>query len=194
MAVADELTKSQAARRDRVVAAAMELAAEGGYELVQMRDVAARADVALGTIYRYFVGKDHLLAAALVSWTHVLEERVSQRPPRGDTTAERMIEVLSRGIRAMEREPKLAAAVITALSSSDPEVVECQLEVTRIISGIQATAFPRGFDPDLQARVIRTLGLVWFASLLGWVNGWSGISEAGEELASASHLLLDQYG
>jgi AcrR family transcriptional regulator len=37
-----------------------------------MRDVAACANVALGTIYRYFVGKDHLLAAALVEWARDL--------------------------------------------------------------------------------------------------------------------------
>lgn len=188
-----DLTKSQAARRDRVIAAALELGAEGGYDLVQMRDVAARADVALGTIYRYFVGKDHLLAAALVAWALDLEARVTQRPPRGDTIADRMVDLLSRATRAMEREPTLSAALITALSSPDPEVVECQREVTRIMAGIQATAFPPDFDPHLQAGIIRTLGHVWFSALLGWVNGWSGISQAGEELATASHLLLDQY-
>ena len=58
------LTAAQAARRERVVRAALELAAEGGYDAVQMRDVASRSEVALGTIYRYFSSKDHLLAAS----------------------------------------------------------------------------------------------------------------------------------
>src|SRR5277367_6168901 len=48
------LTRAQQARRQRVIDAAMTLALEGGYEAVQMRDVAARADVAMGTVYRYF--------------------------------------------------------------------------------------------------------------------------------------------
>src|SRR5690606_13408402 len=82
------LTKSQAARRDRVIRAALDLGASGGYDAVQMRDVATSAGVALGTIYRYFSSKDHLLAAAMVEWTHDLERRVGQRPPRGDTVAE----------------------------------------------------------------------------------------------------------
>src|SRR4029434_3569150 len=56
--VADTLTNSQEARRQRVILTALELAAEGGYDAVQMRDVAARANVALGTIYRYFSSKD----------------------------------------------------------------------------------------------------------------------------------------
>ena len=36
------LTKSHLARRERVIRAALELAAEGGYDAVQMRDVAGR--------------------------------------------------------------------------------------------------------------------------------------------------------
>ena len=43
-----------AARRQRLIEAAVGLAAEGGYEAVQMRDVAARAEVALGTLYRHY--------------------------------------------------------------------------------------------------------------------------------------------
>src|SRR5919108_352324 len=63
------LPPSQRARRDRIVVAATELLAEVGYEAVQMRDVAERADVALGTLYRYFSSKEHLYAAALVAWS-----------------------------------------------------------------------------------------------------------------------------
>ncbi|MCU0267511.1 MAG: TetR family transcriptional regulator [Acidimicrobiales bacterium] len=188
------LTRSQEIRRQRVIEAAMALAAEGGYDAVQMRDVAARAGVALGTIYRYFLGKDHLLAAVLVSWAADLERRVAVRPPRGGDVAERMVDILGRATKAMEREPRLSAAVVSALSSPDPQVAECQLDVNRIMFRIQAMAFPEDFDPDLQARISRTLGHVWFSSLVGWANGWMGIKEAGEELAIAAHLMLDQYG
>ena len=95
------LTKSQAARRERVLRAALELGSTGGYDAVQMRDVATSAGVALGTIYRYFSSKDHLLAAAMVEWTHDLERRVGQRPPKSDTTTERVSDVLRRATRAM---------------------------------------------------------------------------------------------
>lgn len=58
------LNLEQQARRQRVVDAAMALGAEGGYEAVQMRDVAARAGVAMGgTLHRYFSSKDHPLGA-----------------------------------------------------------------------------------------------------------------------------------
>jgi len=85
----EQLRPSQLRRRGRVIAAALELGAEGGYEAVQMRDVAARADVALGTIYRYFSSKDHVLAAAMQEWTGALRQRLGQVPPRGDSAADR---------------------------------------------------------------------------------------------------------
>jgi TetR/AcrR family transcriptional regulator, cholesterol catabolism regulator len=193
MTATDQLTKSQAARRQRVLEAALELGAEGGYDAVQMRDVATRANVALGTIYRYFSSKDHLLAAALVEWARDLERRVNMRPPKGASTADRVVDVLRRATRAMEKEPKLSAAVVTALSSNDAKVTECQREVGIVMDEIQGLAFPEDFDRDLQARITRALGHVWYSSLVGWVNGWVGIAETGDELDSAAHLMLDQY-
>ena len=78
-----------AARRRRLIDAAVGLAAEGGYDAVQMRDVAARAEVALGTLYRHYSSKDQLLLAALAAQADALRCRLEQRPPRGDTPAER---------------------------------------------------------------------------------------------------------
>ena len=97
----------------------MELGSAGGYDAVQMRDVATTADVALGTIYRYFSSKDHLLAEALVEWVRDLGRRVQARPPRGATVAERVLDVLRRATRAMETDPQLSEAVLTALASTD---------------------------------------------------------------------------
>src|ERR1700734_1769809 len=119
------LPRAQQARRQRVIDAAMALGLEGGYEAVQMRDVAARADVAMGTVYRYFTSKDHLLAATLVHWVELLDSRIGQHPPRGDHPADRVLDVLDRALRAMGRQPKLVTAVFTSLSSPDPAAVGC---------------------------------------------------------------------
>ena len=189
----DQLTKSQAARRERAIRAALELGAEGGYDAVQMRDVAHRADIALGTLYRYFSGKDHLLAAALVEWANDLEQRVNVRPPKGTTTADRVVDILRRATRAMEKEPLLSSAVVRALSTGDPQVSQCQEDVSSVMFRIQARAYPDDFPVAVRDRISRALGHVWFSSLMGWVNGWVGISEAGDELASATHLMLDHY-
>lgn len=187
------LTASQAARRERVLRTALELGSSGGYDAVQMRDVAASAGVALGTIYRYFASKDHLLAAAMVEWVKDLERRVGQRPPKGDTVADRVMDVLSRATRAMEREPKLSEAVITALAAADPKVIECQRVVGTTMARIQDRAFSDDFEAETRAGIVRMLGWIWYAALVGWVNGWSGIGKVGDELELAARLLIEPH-
>jgi AcrR family transcriptional regulator len=187
------LTKGQEARRQRVVRAAFELAAQGGYDAVQMRDVAATADVALGTIYRYFSSKDHLLAEVQVAWVRDLSRRVHARPPRNGTVADRAVDVLRRATRAMESEPKLAQALVTALASNDPHAARCQAEIGAAMAEAMALAFPDDFDAARRDDIVRTLGHVWFSALVGWVNNWFGITKAADELETAAHLLLDQY-
>jgi AcrR family transcriptional regulator len=56
---------AQRERRKRILDAAIALASKGGFEQMQMRAVAERADVALGTLYRYFPSKIHLLVPNL---------------------------------------------------------------------------------------------------------------------------------
>lgn len=188
-----QLTKSQAARRERVIRAALDLGSSGGYDAVQMRDVATTAGVALGTIYRYFSSKDHLLAAAMVEWVNDLERRVGQRPPKGDTIADRVMDVLRRATRAMEKEPKLSEAVVTALMSPDRGAAMCQEAVSDSLERILSTALGDDFEPPFRTRITTTLGHVWFSSLIGWVNGWSGIDRVADEVDTAAHLILDQY-
>ena len=187
------LTVAQAARRERVVRAALDLAAEGGYDAVQMRDVAARSEVALGTIYRYFSSKDHLLAASLVTWTNDLERRIARRPPKGGTPADRVGDVLRRATESMERQPKLTEAVILAISSPDQGAASCQGEVAGAFARVMDRAMPDDLDPEVRAHVARVLNFVWYGALLGWVNGWSGTTDVSGEIANATHLLLDQY-
>jgi AcrR family transcriptional regulator len=184
---AELLTRSQAARRSRVLAAAIELASEGGYDAVQMRDVATQAQVALGTIYRYFTSKDQLLAAALVEWSSDLGRKLAQRPAKGDNPADRVVDVLRRASRAMERNPTLTSALVTAIASPDPAVRESQHDVDHIMVTLVSEALRDVPDAD---GVMRVLAWVWFASLIGWVNGWSNAGTVGDELERAARLLL----
>jgi TetR/AcrR family transcriptional regulator, cholesterol catabolism regulator len=191
---APALTRSQAARRERVVRAALELGAEGGYEAVQMRDVAARAEVALGTIYRYFPSKDALLLAVMVHWLGDLEERVTRRPPSGATTVERIMDVLGRALRAMDRDPQLTAAVIGAMTAGDPASVDAIGEVTRAMARIMQSAFPDDVDPALEASAAKALGHVWWSATISWANGMGDIDWVAAELREAAELIADRFG
>jgi AcrR family transcriptional regulator len=187
------LTKSQAARRERVIRSALELAGEGGYDAVQMRDVATRANVALGTIYRYFSSKDALLAAALVEWMGELERKLLERPPKGTRPSERVLDVLNRALRAMDRNPRLARAVVGALMAGDPAGVDAMNITTGTMSRIMRPAFPPDIDPALEASVTKVLGHVWWSTLVAWVTGMGDIAWVSDELAVAVDLLVSPF-
>src|SRR5271167_5056541 len=63
----DNVARRLAARHDAIVAAARQIASEGGMAAVQIAAVAGRAGIAAGTVYRYFPGKTDLVAALLAA-------------------------------------------------------------------------------------------------------------------------------
>jgi AcrR family transcriptional regulator len=186
----ETLTPNQAARRGRVLEAAMDLAAEGGYDAVQMRDVASRAQVALGTIYRYFSSKDHLLAACQVELWRQMADWFALHPADAPAPAERVVLVMERGMLGAEREPQRAAALVTASSSPDPAVRDCQAEIMATMDQVLQDAMT-DVDPERRAQVALTLRQVWFAWLLGWVNGWNDAATVNREFRNTARLLLD---
>lgn len=187
-----DLTPQQEERRRRVLRVARRLASDGGYDAVQMREVAAEADVALGTIYRYFSSKDALLAAAMAEWTGELQDRLARQPAEGETPADRMVELLARAWRPMERDPKLSAAVVRALGSSEEGVAQHAGDVSERFAAMTRSVL-EGLDPEVQDGIIAVLGHVWHSALVGWVNGRTGFEVVGQELERAARLLLDAH-
>src|SRR5688572_17576530 len=109
-----EVEQGSAAQRDRrrrILDATLQLASKGGYDAVQMRAVAEKADVALGTLYRYFPSKIHLLVSGLAREFERTQERMDRTTIPGDTPYERMLFVLGRITRAMQRDPQLTEAM-----------------------------------------------------------------------------------
>ena len=192
MAEPAELSPEQQDRRRRLIDAAFELGAEGGYEAVQMRDVSVTANVALATIYRYFSSKDDLLAAAMTEWTGRLRGRVAQSPPRGETAADRMVDVLSRACKAMERQPKLSEALVRALSSADSGVRASGAEVQRQIASM-GDGILADLDPDVRADILAALGHVWYSTLVSWANGRRDFASVMSELERATRVLITPY-
>jgi AcrR family transcriptional regulator len=63
----DNVVRKLAARHQAILEAAKALAAEGGMAAVQIAPVAARANIAAGTVYRYFPAKTDLVAALVAA-------------------------------------------------------------------------------------------------------------------------------
>ena len=114
---AEFTSAAQRDRRKRILDATLALASKGGYEAVQMRTVAEQANVALGTLYRYFPSKIHLLVSALVREFERTQQKLDRATIPGDTPYERMLFVLGRITKSMQRDPMLTEAM-TRLSEA----------------------------------------------------------------------------
>ena len=182
------LARSQAARRRRVLDATLELAAEGGFDGVQMRDVAAAADVALGTLYRYFSSKERLLLEAMVEQQEDLRQHLATHPAPGATAVDRVVNVLNRANASLRKYPDVTAAMVRAFGASrseDSDIVErVGVIMTEIITGAI------GSETERDRRVARVLQQVWLSSLVGWVGGVDPAKRVDEDLEAAAGLLL----
>lgn len=188
----ESLTESQRLRRERILQATVELASEGGFHGVQMRDVAEHADVALGTLYRYFPSKIHLLIGALRNQTDAMRAGMTRRPPRGETAEERVLDVLVRASRSLERSPKLTGAVLRALMTAEADASADAAAAGNNVSALIVEAMHvNGDEPTAdELAVARLLQQIWSSSLMMWLSGRSTVDELHENLEVATHLLL----
>lgn len=187
--VAVDLTPSQQARRQRIVDAGLTLLREREYEKIQVKDVAEAANVALGTVYRYFSSKEHIFAEVLVAWAAGMGTNISRHPLKGTTDAERLVEVYHRSVRAFQRQPSLARLVATLETSSDPYA-------TGIFDRLSSTTNPvyleaiRDLDADEAARVVHVVDAVLATSLRTWSAHRAPIARVYDDLTNAIELLL----
>ncbi len=184
-----QLRPRQLARRERVLAVATALAAEGGYEAVTMKDVAARARISLGTLYRDFASKDHLLACALELWGNQLSDRLRASPPRGADAAERLAVVFRRMARGVEQQPQLGAALTRAQLSGDPSARDNRAGLLRMLRDWIELALGEEAISDREG-VIEVISRVCFSCMIELTLGQRTPREVGLGLERAARLLL----
>ena len=190
---AAEAEFGSAAQRDRhrrILDATLALASKGGYEAVQMRTVAERADVALGTLYRYFPSKIHLLVAALAREFERNQERLERRPIPGETPYDRVMYVLGRTTRSMQREPMLIEAMTRAFMFADPSAANEVNTVARLMERMFTKAMHEGEPTADEIAIARVIGDVWLSSLVAWVTRRASADDVSNQLELAARLLL----
>ncbi len=187
-------------RNDRIFDVAIELAEEGGYDNVRQRDVAARAGVALGTLYKRFRSKEDILSAALERETAKLERKIEKAPIKGETVQDRLVAFYSLVTRALCRRPHYARAVLRAMASGQPEVAKHVVAYQGRMAGL-LFATMRGvgrlsFNDATTAPPTereQTLALLlqqnWFSSLVGWSAGLHSQADVIDHVRLAARLL-----
>ena len=185
-------------RTERIVRTAIDLAEEGGFEAVRLRDVAARAEVALGTLYKRFRSKEDILVAALEMEIDFFEEHITSNPAPGETPLDRVWFFFAATTQALVQRPNLARATLRATASGEPELSEKVLRFHERMTGLISVTLqgPRveGEEPHLSAEDARTLAFllqqIWFASLVGWMGGLHDVGTVVEQVRIAAGLLL----
>jgi AcrR family transcriptional regulator len=152
----------------------MELAAEGGFENMRQRDVAARAGVALGTLYKRFRSKEDILSALLEREARALERRLAKRPPTGASELARLADYYEIVTRTLCRKPHLARAMLRAMTAGDEHSAANATAYHGRMMAMVTRAMREGDTPpsprDVEVAVL--LQHVWFAALVGWAAGF----------------------
>ena len=181
----------------------MNLALERGIDNVQMKLVAERSGVALGTTYRYFASKEHLLASALVEWHARLADRVlmeSDELSGDDQRVDRVVDYLKRGLRGFQRYPSYADLLVYVSASRDPYAIQAfdamSMRTDRVLRLF--------LGPDMEQGPFDTLsfviGSIWLNCILTWRAGRDTLEEAfqnidhGVRMACAGLLLSNESG
>lgn len=181
---------AQAERRKRIIDATIALASKGGYEAVQMRSVAERADVALGTLYRYFPSKIHLLVVGLAREFEREQSKLERSKIPGEDAAERVLYVLSRTTRTLQRNPELTEAMTRAFMFADTSVANEVDQVGHLVERLFTAAMTDGDPTEEEKAVARVIGDVWLSNLVAWVTRRASASDVTSRLELTVRLLL----
>jgi AcrR family transcriptional regulator len=187
---AEFTSAAQRERRKRILDATLALASKGGYEAVQMRTVAEQANVALGTLYRYFPSKIHLLVSALVREFERTQQKLDRATVPGDTPYERMLFVLGRITQYMQRDPMLTEAMTRAFMFADPSAAAEVNTVARLMEHTLTRAIHEGEPTADEAAIARIIGDVWLSNLVAWVTRRASADDVSNHLELAARLLL----
>jgi AcrR family transcriptional regulator len=183
-------TERQEARRQRILHATAQLACRGGFDAVQMREVAETSGVALGTLYRYFPSKIHLLVATMQDQLAQLHETLRKRPPEAADPADRVAETLMRAFRAMQREPHLADAMVRALTFADRSVSAEVDTVSRLTTAIILDAMGLAAAPTAeQLSAVRVIEHTWHSALVTWLSGRASIAQVRIDIQTVCRLI-----
>ncbi|MFB6891109.1 TetR/AcrR family transcriptional regulator [Kitasatospora sp. NPDC056327] len=192
----EAMSPRQLERREGLIAAALALVNEIGVERLQMKQVCERSGVALGTAYRYFSSKDHLLAAAIAEWQRLLlADLVAElRGPRAGLGAtDRVVRFVRGGMRAYQRQPELARLRVAVAASTDPFASEALQGMARAdstaLQAVMADEVPAAAS-DLVRHIV---GHAWQGELTAWVTGRTTLGDARRRLEDVVRLVLTPY-
>jgi AcrR family transcriptional regulator len=133
-----------AAARERIVDAALDQLAEGGYASASVAAVARRAGVATGTVYRHFPSKQDLFAEVFRRASQREVDALRSATARGESAATRLAAWVEAFVRRALAEPVRAYALIA--EPVDPAIEAERLTFRRAYADLFAAALRDAVD------------------------------------------------
>lgn len=186
----------QVARRVRILRAASELGAREGLVSVQMHDVAKEAEVAIGTLYRYFPSKTHLFMAVL-EW-HIelfLEGRdgVATADEAVDAVAEVAETLIALSAKLLDS-PLLAKAIALSSFTEYASAIPARIDIVETCLGqtlLHLLGIREAEDQD--RSVVRLLIYSWWGLFVAMLTEEISVQRAQADLRLAARLILAPY-
>ena len=190
---AEPSSPRQRARRQRILKAAATLAARTGLERVQMHEVAKSAEVAIGTLYRYFPSKTHLFTAVMADQIQGFAARLPD-PGAHASPEDAVFGALASATRNLLRQPLLATAMIQSTNAARASTVP---DLARVDTGfldllLRAWGVEEPTEDDITR--LRLLLLLWYGVLQSRLNERISPEEADSDLRTACALILAPGG
>ena len=191
-----------------IVEAAVGLAEEGGIDAVRLRDVASRAGVSMGSLYRRFDSKEDILLHAFAEDFVSLERHMAAHPARGETALDRVESIFRTASRGLFARPDYGRAVVAATVAGQRrearQMAALHARMSYLIHGAilgeeetlecREAEGPDVVDEgDLEAAA-QALNRVWFAVLVAWAGGVVSEEEVISETRRTAALLLAGAG
>lgn len=146
--------------RARILKAARELVADGGFRDAQVAAVAAAAGLATGSVYRYFPSKAHLMVELLRSICAREAEVVRAIAAGNGPACQRLADALWAFVERALRGDRLAYAIVAEPASLEIEDArqEIKRELALIFGGLAGEAAAAGAlpaqDPEIAGACI----------------------------------------
>lgn len=183
-------SRASTRRREAVLDAALIVAAAGGYEAVHMRAVAERAGIAVGTLYRHFPSKTHLLVSALTRQFQRLDASCDWAA--GGTTPRRRLERLTAYLhQRWQRDPLLTEAMTRAFVVADTRAATAVNQAAAVIERLLARALAGGKPTPLDQRVAGLIADIWLANLRAFIGQRASAADTRDRIDRATRQVLD---
>lgn len=154
-----------------------------------MHEVAKNADVAIGTLYRYFPSKIHLFAGVMADQVDRLYEDSVTPGPADDADA-MVVDLLVGASKQLMRRPLLATAMMQAVNSAHPGTVADAAKIDTTFRDLILRTLGIEHPTAQDATLVRLLMQCWYGVLTSSLNGRLSLPEAESDIRTACRLLL----